>query len=110
MSKSISPLLQYKPLPEGVTKVKDFPKPTTEEAEARIGLFRKIVQEKQYQKIRWIDREGIPRFIEVDLFSAGTVVAVYEALSEPHRLTFTAVEPPAMIDIAFKASKAARTT
>jgi hypothetical protein len=94
----------YEPLPEGVTKIKDFPLPTKEESEKRIGLFRKVADEKQFQKVKWINRKGEQQSMDLDLFTANTVLAIYNALNDEQKLRFTAAEPLTMVNMAWKLS------
>ena len=64
--------------------------------EQRIGAFRSIVANKQYAKI-----DGCM----IDLFSAGYVVQVYDALSEANQTKYAAMPAPVMVSVAFKVAK-----
>jgi len=59
----------------------------------RIAAFRRIVAEGQYAKI-----DGVM----MDLFSASTVLAVYDALNETNREKFSSMPAPKMAVVAFK--------
>lgn len=43
--------------------------------------------------------------VRVDLFSAGAVVRVFDALNEANRAKFTSLEVPAMVILAYKLLK-----
>jgi hypothetical protein len=69
-------------------------KPNT--PEERIEAIRAIVAEGQYAKV-----DGCM----IDLFSAGAVIAVYDALSEENRLKYATMPAPKMATVAFKLLK-----
>jgi hypothetical protein len=60
---------------------------------ARIAALRQIVVDRQYAKI-----DGIT----VDLFSASTILAVYDALNDTNKAKFSKLEAHRMFGIAFK--------
>ena len=66
-------------------------RPTT--PDERIAAIRRIVNEGQYAKV-----DGCM----IDLFSAGAIVAVYDALNEVNRAKFAAMPAPKMAAVAFK--------
>lgn len=59
----------------------------------RISAIRRIVSEGQYAKV-----DGSM----VDLFSASSIVAVYDALNETNRAKFAALPAPRMATVAFR--------
>jgi hypothetical protein len=95
----------YPKLPKGVKSIKDYPKATLEEQSERMTFFRKIVEEKQYQSICWINRDGKRRSKQVDLFTASLVCAVYDGLNDENKATFCSLEPISMINLAYKLAK-----
>lgn len=58
-----------------------------------IQKLRKIVAEKQYAKVNGMT---------VDLFTASTVVQVYDALNEENKAKFTALSLPKMVGLTWK--------
>lgn len=62
----------------------------------RVAAFREIVRTKAFGKI---DGCG------VDLFSASTVVAVYDALNETNRAKFASLKVREMVLLAFRLAK-----
>ena len=67
-----------------------------ENGEQRIAAIRQIVERGQYAKV-----DGCM----IDLFSAGAIVAVYNALSEKNQARYAAFFAPQMAKIAFKLVK-----
>ncbi len=90
---------KYPAIPEGVTLLEM--RATPEEQEERMAGFRKIVAEKQYQPVRWIDRAGKRRSTTVDLTSATVVCQVYDLLQGDRKGMLCALEPIKMIQLAF---------
>ena len=68
--------------------------PTT--GQERIDAIRRIVTEKQYAKV-----DGVM----VDLFTAGAIVGVYDAISEANQAKYREMKAPVMASIAFKLMK-----
>jgi hypothetical protein len=92
---------KYPPVDQGV-KIKDYPKAMDTDQTERLAGFRKIVDERQCQPVRWIDRSGKKRQVTVDHFSASIVLNVYGAMSPEQREVFCALEPPGMVRFAMK--------
>ncbi|MFA5153238.1 MAG: hypothetical protein WC554_11805 [Clostridia bacterium] len=72
-----------------VTMPEQLPDPP----EARIGALRQIVNDCQYAKI-----DGIM----VDLFTANTIVQIYNALNDANKAKYSRLPVYRMADIAFK--------
>jgi hypothetical protein len=94
----------YPAVKEG-TRIKDYPKATPEEQAERMAFFRKIVEEKHYQSIIWIDRNGKRRNKQVDLFTTSVVCQIYDALNDDNKAIFCSLEPLSMINLAYKLAK-----
>jgi len=75
--------------------------PATEQEQAeRMNGFRKIVAEKQFQPVRWIDRDGKRRSLSVDLTTASVVCQVYDSISPEHRARLCKFEPIGIVRVA----------
>ena len=94
---------RYPAVPEG-TKLGDYPRATPEEQVERMAAFRKIVQEHQFQPVRWIDRQGKKRQTSVDALSANVVCRVYDHVDDDFKSGLCAHEPPVIVRIAMRAA------